>query len=464
MLEIPTEAYQMKSFSDGFQYREYRDLVYVEYPVSPIQKLNLFIPQAYYEGKSLNGYTDATAPVLIPNTVGGYLPGPADFPGNQTQPTRSTTIEQALRHGYVVASPGLWGRTQKDPNGINIGKAPAFIVDLKAAIRYLRHNAHQLPGDYEYIITNGTSVGGATSALAGASGDHPFFESYLKQLGAADESDAIYAASCYCPIHNLEHADMAYEWQFNGINDFQIEHYDFSVNSPRVDSIEGSLTPQQVDLSQDLKQAFPDYVNQLQLRDQQGQSLTLTADGQGSFLNAIQTAIMRSAQQALNDGQKIPDEAGMTIVYDQVTAMDWNQYLYFIGRKKAVPAFDDLDLASPENDLFGTRKIDYQHFTEFGQAHSANSGTLADSKIVAGVNPISYLTNPQCHQATYWRIRHGASDRDTAFAIPMILAKSLQNQGKKVDFAYPWGIGHAGDYDLDELFAWIDQICKWKEI
>lgn len=71
MLEIPIEAYQMKSFSDGFQYREYRDLVYVECPVSPIQKLNLFIPQAYYEGKSLNGYTDATAPVLMRGLFAG---------------------------------------------------------------------------------------------------------------------------------------------------------------------------------------------------------------------------------------------------------------------------------------------------------------------------------------------------------------------------------------------------------
>lgn len=24
----------------------------------------------------------------------------------------------------------------------------------------------------------------------------------------------------------------------------------------------------------------------------------------------------------------------------------------------------------------------------------------------------------------------------------------------------PWGIPHAGDYDFDELFAWIDGICK----
>ena len=29
-----------------------------------------------------------------------------------------------------------------------------------------------------------------------------------------------------------------------------------------------------------------------------------------------------------------------------------------------------------------------------------------------------------------------------------------------VDFDLPWGQGHGGDYDLDELFAWIDRICR----
>ena len=39
-------------------------------------------------------------------------------------------------------------------------------------------------------------------------------------MGAADERDDIFAASCYCPITNLENADKAYEWEFCGINDY----------------------------------------------------------------------------------------------------------------------------------------------------------------------------------------------------------------------------------------------------
>jgi hypothetical protein len=44
-------------------------------------------------------------------------------------------------------------------------------------------------------------------------------------------------------------------------------------------------------------------------------------------------------------------------------------------------------------------------------------------------------------------------------AIPVMLATKLQNSGFDVDFAMPWGRGHGGDYDLDELFAWMDRIC-----
>lgn len=44
----------------------------------------------------------------------------------------------------------------------------------------------------------------------------------------------------------------------------------------------------------------------------------------------------------------------------------------------------------------------------------------------------------------------------TSFAIPVILATLLANQDKEVDFALPRGIPHSGDYDLDDLFAWID--------
>ncbi len=44
----------------------------------------------------------------------------------------------ALSQGYVVAAPGARGRTtQAADDGTYTGKAPALIVDMKAAVRYL---------------------------------------------------------------------------------------------------------------------------------------------------------------------------------------------------------------------------------------------------------------------------------------------------------------------------------------
>ena len=39
-------------------------------------------------------------------------------------------------------------------------------------------------------------------------------------------------------------------------------------------------------------------------------------------------------------------------------------------------------------------------------------------------------------------------------------ARKLEKNGFSVDFAAVAGQGHRGDYDLDDLFSWIDKICK----
>ena len=57
----------------------------------------------------------------------------------------------------------------------------------------------------------------------------------------------------------------------------------------------------------------------------------------------------------------------------------------------------------------------------------------------------------------HWRIRVGTAGRDTSHAIAVILATRLQNTGKQVDLFMPWDVPHSGDYDLDELFGWIDR-------
>ena len=73
--------------------------------------------------------------------------------------SKTNTIVEALAHGYIVASPGARGRT------IGNGKAPSAIVDLKAAVRYLKYNDKRMPGDANKIISNWTSAGGALSTL-----------------------------------------------------------------------------------------------------------------------------------------------------------------------------------------------------------------------------------------------------------------------------------------------------------
>ena len=76
------------------------------------------------------------------------------------------------------------------------------------------------------------------------------------------------------------------------------------------------------------------------------------------------------------------------------------------------------------------------------------------------LNPVPFIQDENCDIAKNWRIRHGAFDRDTSIAIPVILATILKNKGYQVDFSLPWGPPHSGDYDLDEVFAWIDGLAK----
>jgi carboxylesterase type B len=93
--------------------------------------------------------------------------------------SEGNTVVIALSHGYVVASAGARGRSNQDVSGKYYGKAPAGLVDLKAGVRYLKYNDAIMPGDANKIISNGTSAGGAMSALLGATGDNPDYLPFL---------------------------------------------------------------------------------------------------------------------------------------------------------------------------------------------------------------------------------------------------------------------------------------------
>ena len=464
-LNFDAKNYTMKSIEVGgktVQYRAFENIVYVTHPVdTKYQRMNVYVPESYYEGKTVGRFSAQTAPIFFPNSVGGYMPGDPGSPGLDMEGKDANAIAVALSKGYIVAAPGARGRTTKNDAGQYTGKAPAAIVDLKAAVRYLRYNDKIMPGDAEKIISNGTSAGGALSALLGASGNHPDYEPYLKAIGAAKARDDIFAVSAYCPIANLEHADAAYEWQFNGVND-----YKKMVMSQMIDwhmerkEVQGTLTADQIKVSDELKSLFPNYLNSLGLRTADGKRLTLDAQGNGSFKEHVKSYVIASAQKALDSGTNLSDVSWLTIKNGQVTDLDFPQYLQSIMRMKTPPAFDALDLSSGENDLFGTATVAAKHFTPYSLKNGTAKGEMADAMSVKMMNPMAYIGVKEASNAQHWRIRHGTIDRDTSLAIPVILATQLQGSGKHVDFALPWNRPHSGDYDLEELFAWAEKVTR----
>lgn len=116
----------------------------------------------------------------------------------------------------LAAAPALPILASCDGGGSSsyYGKAPAAIVDLKSAVRYVRYNKGRLPGNPDWIVASGGSAGGALSTLLAASGNSPMYDSFLSALGGAEVSDAIFASASYSPITGLDHADMAYEWMW----------------------------------------------------------------------------------------------------------------------------------------------------------------------------------------------------------------------------------------------------------
>lgn len=446
---------------------------------SAYQFLNVYVP---------DGATQQT-PIFLRTYVGGYMASAAG------QPQDGDASGRALKEGYVLVIPGSRGRnstvvaTRSDKkNGVKkgqtiyTGRAPAAILDLKAAIRYLRHFDAIMPGNAEKIITDGTSAGGAMSSLMGATGNNPAYEPMLQAMGAADESDDVFASVCYCPITDLDHADMAYEWLYNGTDSRQQGDADVLA------------------VSNELKAMFPAYLASLNLYTPGG--TLLTAD---NYLDYIKSELIRSAQIAKNAGADIPDSLGFVFseeagfgappinggmtrmggdkkpmgnrppmmmrpggskrVGEYIIDLDMDKYLNYVVSTqplKTAPAFDTQGVAgqraSGENEEFGDNKGNSVNFTEYSAAKTGNVVTQEIAQNVALLNPMNFIGDGVTDVAPHWYIRHGARDRDTSFPVPINLALKLQNAGKDVNFLLAWNRPHSGDYALDELFEWIKSL------
>ena len=456
---------------------KYRAFEYIPYVSNPIdidqQYMNIYIPEEYFNNGTVNGYNTQTAPIFMPNNVGGYMPSQPMVP--KVENNKPNSALYALSRGYVVASPATRGRTNKASDGNFIGKAPAVIVDLQAATAYLHANDATMPGNAKRIITNGTSAGGAVSLLQGATGNTSDYQPYLQALGAATASTDVYASSAYAPITNLDAADMAYEWSYNGITSFnkvsmgQGELPQANVGgapAPMQRSVQRvNLTNNDVAYSDLLKSHFPDYVNNLQLRDRTGVILKLDKKGDGTFKQYVKSFIIDAANKAKSNGADLSRYSFLLLDKNTglVKDIDWDAYNSFTSRSKVPGAFDSRSNDSGENSLFGTSTSDTNHFTITAALHDTtpnNDVYVENAKIVTMMNPMNYLGSPSATNAKYYRIRYGTSDSNTSVAIPLIVGTRAQNLGYSVDMATPFGVDHSGDYDLQDLFNWMDSIVK----
>lgn len=485
-LEFDANRYTIQSFTfenKEYKVRAFENIIYVANPIdTAYQKMNIYIPEGYFHNESINGYSIESAPIFFPNGIGGYMPaqpktlndaGKRDIfgqlPGGNTHRTppplagnmkEGSAIHYALSKGYIVASAGARGRSLKNADGIFTGKAPAGLVDLKAAVCYLRYNDKKIPGNKERIISNGTSAGGAMSLLLGATGDNLDYKPYLEEIGAANVPDHIFAVSAYCPITDLDHADCAYEWQFNGINTYEAQMMDMISGITPNKTTSDQLSEKQIEVSNQLKVQFPIYLNSLNIKDEKGNTLLLDEQGFGNFRDYVGSYVIQAAQKALDAGKDLSNVSWLTIQNGKVTGLDFEGCIRNMKRMKSPPAFDTFDLSAPENHLFGTEAINAQHFTEYSYKNDPTKGPLAAETIIKMMNPLYYIGTPNTNTSQFWHIRYGTIDNNTSFAIEVIVATLLKNKGYEVDFELAWNRPHMGDYDLGELFDWMDKVCK----
>lgn len=139
-------------------------------------RLDLLTPFMDENGNDQNSY-----PLVV------FIQGSAwQFPDTDYQLPQLSWISQA---GYVVAS--VTHRSIQDGH-----PAPAFLKDVKTAIRFLRTNAARYHIDPERVYAFGTSSGGNTSLLLGLTGDREEFRTQ-EYPDVSDHVDAV--IDCFGP-------------------------------------------------------------------------------------------------------------------------------------------------------------------------------------------------------------------------------------------------------------------------
>lgn len=153
---------------------------------------------------------------------------------------------------------------------------------------------------------------------------------------------------------------------------------------------------------------------------------------------------------------------------------------------KSLGAFDQLDAGQGENTLFGYGDGNGAHFdaflaelvagSEYAEAFAADltredaAGNTVDVRVNM-YNPMYYLSSAYegyqtAEPATYWRIRTGITQGDTALCteVDLALAAEAYSEQTQVDFETVWGQGHTmaerTGSSTANFIAWVNECMK----
>ena len=144
--------------------RCYRDVAYAA--LSPAQALDLYLPNE----------TPGPYPLIVAIHGGGFIWG------DKREDQVNAPVE-AVRRGYAVAALNY----RLTPPAV----FPAPVMDVKAAIRFLRAHAARFELDPARVAAWGNSAGGYLAVMAGVTGDNSEFDA--PELGNAAQSSAVQA-------------------------------------------------------------------------------------------------------------------------------------------------------------------------------------------------------------------------------------------------------------------------------
>ena len=490
--------------------RWYKELCYVAKPVlmadaqvsmggtaAPIanprcgyQSMNIFVPERAINDQQTALYFAVNNSGWVASHVRASVTDGATFNSATSQ------VGAALKAGYVFIDVASRSRGIVAADGSYPGKSPAAIVDVKAAVRYLRFNDVAMPGNAERIVVNGTSGGGALVSILGASGNSRDYLPYLAEIGAAgiDQRgrstirDDVFAINAYCPITDLGNADLAYEWLYTTLGTRKTVSSDPDPKGSAEIAAKFASYQRSLKLTNAGKPLTADTMlaaiqQEGNVIPDLGETMTFAARGGGGPPGAAGMGAAQVLPQSF-----INDWIDVDNATKKVVSIDMQKYLKFVTTQatlKSVPAFDPTGIStykgtSGESNLFGTREQKYSNYTEFSWNHNdaRNDGigqddtgltwaklvrkptTLVDDQVKL-INPMSYI-GTAADTAPYWYIRHGTRDRDTAFTVSINLSRALAADRSVADLNYrlAWNQPHSGNYDVPEAMQWIADSLK----